>query len=573
MNSKRSSRQEKVEVAQETLRILQSRQYGIAGGEHVEFGPQLDAAITGTILYPENVEIGSSCGSSFATGMVEGKMVIKITNETTLAAGKRLYNSIQPAEDESLCVLNFASAKNPGGGFQTGAEAQEESLARASGLYACLQGHNDDFYEPNRRNPHDGLYSHAILYSPNVPFFRTDAGTLCPPWYASVITAPAPNAGVALKKRGAAEVRQALHERCGRILRAAKLQRQTHLVLGAFGCGVFQNDPQEVADAFDAWLATAEFVGAFRHVVFAIVGSKHNNNLDVFKNRFSATAVRTSSAGYAAGKSAPNTKVDQLPVATIDRTHVDHEMAQVECIETESKKGRWRKMDCNNPGKNGKGKEGERKDVSSPATVAAGVQQVFDFFVVLDFEATCDEGSRQPQPQEIIEFPLVLVDSRTLRVVDEFRSYVRPQHHPQLTAFCRSLTGIQQSQIDEAPAFRDVFHQACNWLHKHGLLQQDKCSAALVTCGDWDLRTMLPAQLRVASLQKTPKIFREWVNIKKTYTAATGKRSQGMAGMLQDLGIPLVGHHHSGLDDSRNIAQILICLCRHCSVDVNGWIW
>lgn len=544
-----SSRQKRQKIAEETLQILHSAEYDMADGQHVKLGPQLSVAVAGTVLYPEKTDIASSCPSADLTSATE--LAIEVTNETTLGAAKRLYDSLTGVGNPSLCLLNFASAKNPGGGFQNGAEAQEESLARASGLYACLQTHSDDFYEPNRRNPKDGLYSHAILYSPKVPFFRQDDGSLCPPWYASVITSPAPNAGVALKKRGASEVSEALHERCGRILRIAKQQGQTNLVLGAFGCGVFQNEPEQVAATFDAWLrGSSEFAGAFHHVVFAIPGG-NNTNLDAFQNRFRATpAAGCSSAGYAQGNHAA-------------KVHATEVASSVESTQAQAPKGRWRKKSDQ--------QQMSTQDWNSPKHANAGVQQRFDFFVVLDFEATCDEGSRQPQPQEIIEFPLVLVDARTLTVVDEFRSYVRPYYHPRLTAFCTNLTGIKQSQVDESPTFRDVFHEACNWLDGHGLLQQKKHSAAVVTCGDWDLRSMLPNQCQVANLNKRPKIFREWVNIKKTYQAATGKRAQGMTGMLDDLKIPLVGHHHSGLDDCRNIAQILTRLCRQSVVDLNGW--
>lgn len=541
----RQDRQGRVEIAQETLRILQSTEYRMADGARIELGPQLEAAIGGTTLYLESEEIGPVLENP------NYQVRIDVRGETTLAAGKRLFDSIDTSKGERLCILNFASAKNPGGGFQTGAVAQEESLALASGLYACLQIHNDDLYEPNRRNPKDGLYSHSMLYSPQVPFFRNDAGALCLPWCASVITAPAPNAGVALKKCGAAMVKQSLYERCGRILRIAKLQKQTHLVLGAYGCGVFQNDPKEVAEIFHAWLST-EFAGAFQYVVFAILHSSNNSNLAIFRNHFHEASGSSCSAGYAPGTKSQTEMPSNAAIAT--------SQAQLQSGGgIGSKKGRWRKTSSNS------------QECKSVPSAVAGVQQWFDFFVVLDFEATCDEG-RQPQPQEIIELPLVLVDAKALCVVDEFRSYVKPQHHPTLTAFCSKLTGIQQRQIDEAPAFRDVFQEACAWLDTHGLLRQGQYTAAIVTCGDWDLKTMLPAQCKVAKLQKTPQLFREWVNIKKTFTAATGLYARGMTEMLDGLGLPLVGHHHSGLDDSRNIAQILISICRHHAVELNGWI-
>jgi len=231
---------------------------------------------------------------------------------------------------------------------------------------------------------------------------------------------------------------------------------------------------------------------------------------------------------------------------------------------SQERMGRWRKKPQQQKGY-------AQTLVPKGSVLPHGVQQRFDFFVVLDFEATCDEH-QQPQPQEIIEFPLVLVDSVTLQIVDEFRSYVRPVRHPHLSAFCTKLTGIQQHEVDDAPEFREVFKQACSWLDQH--LQQRKKSAALVTCGDWDLKTMLPRQCQTAQVHAVPQVFKEWVNIKKTYSVATGRHAGGMKPMLDTLGLPLVGHHHSGLDDSRNIAQILISLCRNGAViDLNGWLY
>merc|ERR1719265_1618457 len=183
----------------------------------------------------------------------------------------------------------------------------------------------------------------------------------------------------------------------------------------------------------------------------------------------------------------------------------------------------------------------------APAPKRDYVQQQVEFFVVLDFEATCDKPN-QPEPQEIIEFPLVLVDAATLQIVNEFHSYVRPSKHPHLSAFCSWFTGIQQRDMDEAPEFPEVFKQACTWLDVQ--LQKGQRSAAIVTCGDWDLRSMLPRQCHDSKVHDMPQIFKQWVNIKKTYSDATGKWPAGMKAMLNDLGLPLAGQHNSGLDDS-----------------------
>ncbi len=184
--------------------------------------------------------------------------------------------------------------------------------------------------------------------------------------------------------------------------------------------------------------------------------------------------------------------------------------------------------------------------------------------VVLDFEATCDDRER-PSPQEIIEFPSVLLSARTLEVVDAFESFVRPIHHPTLTDFCRRLTSIEQRDVDAARPFPEVFaaHQA--WLTSHALSLTEpdgELSYAFVTCGDWDLKTMLPAQLSACDppLDFAPHPYRRWINVKKPFKAWRGGRSAGMPQMLRALGLPLDGRHHRGIDDCRNIAKIVRAL-------------
>ncbi|WP_259391506.1 TIGR02452 family protein [Paenibacillus sp. 1011MAR3C5] len=116
--------------------------------------------------------------------------IIEVTEETTLAAAARLAK-----EEEEICCLNFASAKHPGGGFLTGARAQEESLARASGLYPTIV-QMKEMYSHNAWQ-RICLYSDYIIYSPKVPVFRDDSGVLLDKAYpVSIITSPAVNAGV-----------------------------------------------------------------------------------------------------------------------------------------------------------------------------------------------------------------------------------------------------------------------------------------------------------------------------------------------------------------------------------------
>lgn len=202
---------------------------------------------------------------------------LQLTTESTLAATHRLAG-------DGLVVLNFASARNVGGGWLDGANAQEESLCRASSLAATLET-QAGYYKANRACS-TALYTDLTIVSRGVTFFRDDAGTLLgKPTVATVITCPAPNAGALLgtvsrvygdnaAARAAreapvrGEVREALRRRARNVVLIASHLGCKHLILGAWGCGVFRNEPEEVAEAFRLALAEID-VGA---AVFAILG-------------------------------------------------------------------------------------------------------------------------------------------------------------------------------------------------------------------------------------------------------------------------------------------------------------
>ena len=144
-------------------------------------------------------------------------------------------------------VLNFASAKNPGGGFLNGAKAQEESLAISSTLYPTLTAH-EEYYLENRAH-RSMMYLDYAIYSPEVVFFRDGAFQLIDtPAKASVLTLPAVNMGqVLLKGEDVEEAKRVMRRRMKLALAIFAEQKAKHLVLGAYGCGVFRNDPKEIA--------------------------------------------------------------------------------------------------------------------------------------------------------------------------------------------------------------------------------------------------------------------------------------------------------------------------------------
>jgi len=186
------------------------------------------------------------------------------------------------------------------------------------------------------------------------------------------------------------------------------------------------------------------------------------------------------------------------------------------------------------------------------------------YLLILDFEATCDQADADNTthvrfgPPEIIEFPTILYNIDARKVEGEFHTYVKPQINPILTKFCTELTGIQQSWVDQAPVLLDVLKNHDIWLHENGLLlngQPTEKTFAYVTCGDWDLKQMLPSQCERLKYKRL-HYFWQWINIKFIFQRVTNISGKAMAQMLQVLKLPLEGKHHSGIDDCRNITKI-----------------
>lgn len=188
-------------------------------------------------------------------------------------------------EPGEIGVLNFASGKNPGGGFLNGANAQEESLAASSGLYGSLLIHSE-YYEANRQCGHMCYTDHGI-YSPQVVFFRDERfQLLAEPVLASVLTMPAVNYGqVLLKGEDATSAKEVMQHRMALVLVIFAHFGLKRLILGAYGCGVFRNDPLDVATWWRDLLIDQGYGTLFDEVVFAILdGSKTQHCLKAFEN-------------------------------------------------------------------------------------------------------------------------------------------------------------------------------------------------------------------------------------------------------------------------------------------------
>ncbi|XP_049413352.1 uncharacterized exonuclease domain-containing protein At3g15140 [Solanum stenotomum] len=182
-------------------------------------------------------------------------------------------------------------------------------------------------------------------------------------------------------------------------------------------------------------------------------------------------------------------------------------------------------------------------------------QQEFEYFLVLDLEGKV----------EILEFPVLLFDAKTMDVVDLFHRFVRPtkMHEERINQYIEGKygkLGVDRVWHDTAIPFAEVIEQFEVWLGERQLWRNELggClnNAAFVTCGNWDLKTKVPQQCTVAGM-KLPPYFMEWINLKDVFLNFYKRRAPGMLSMMRELQIPLSGSHHLGIDDSNNIARVI----------------
>ncbi|GAA1068965.1 TIGR02452 family protein [Kitasatospora nipponensis] len=282
-------------MARENEEIAERGTYRGPGGVSVTIGGLLAAARAGTVSYtPEE-----SAALLDEPSPGPGDPAVEVTAEGSLQAADRLVRSLAAGDGarggETVAVLNFASARNPGGGYLRGSRAQEEDLCRGALLYRCLLA-APDYYEAHRASD-DLRYSHRIIFSPGVPVIRDEkCDLLARPYPVSFLTSPAPNATQLRLRSQDVGLAPVLAERAKRLLAVAARHEVRHLVLGAWGCGVFGNDPAQVAQAFA--VALESYGGAFEHVVFAVWDRQSvSANRAAFAQRFAGGGRRGSADG------------------------------------------------------------------------------------------------------------------------------------------------------------------------------------------------------------------------------------------------------------------------------------
>ena len=182
------------------------------------------------------------------------------------------------------------------------------------------------------------------------------------------------------------------------------------------------------------------------------------------------------------------------------------------------------------------------------------------YVCILDFEATCwseKENTRNDNIREIIEFPSILykVDSeKNVQFVSEFQKYVKPVLNPILSKFCTELTKITQETVNKADTFKTVYKQHFQWIQEY---VQNGEKLIFYTCGIWDLEIMLPIETKRYNL-KLYHHYTKYLDLKNEFQNHYKVHAGGMTNMMKTLSIQHTGILHSGIDDCRNLAKVLI---------------
>ncbi len=246
------SRTHAIQLGRIAYEAMKNESY-LHNGQAIKWRSEIQQAIA------QKVSIAPSCNLKHSQSEQFLETEIVVVNQSTLSVAHQLVSAgFKPL------TLNFANGIEPGGGFLTGGRAQEETLCRASALYLTLV--DDPMYAAHAKRPLPDSSDWAI-YSPQVPVFCDDSGQSYPrPWLLDFISCAAPYA----PRLGHDYASVLLKQRTDRILSIACSFGYTTLILGAWGCGAFGNDPARTAQDFKQALLT-KFAGRFAKIVFAIV--------------------------------------------------------------------------------------------------------------------------------------------------------------------------------------------------------------------------------------------------------------------------------------------------------------
>lgn len=274
---KEMRRKKNVAILEDTLAILERGGYSKDGQEvQIPFSPEHMREIQ--VFLPE--ELASLAVTKQDEPQTQnGSCTFSCENEDTLVLAQKQYQSLKSAGDATpkILVLNFASATQPGGQTRNGANAQEEDLCRRTSLLLSLESEGAKRYYDYNNAKKTRMGSDAVMLSPNVEVIRdTSSETLPHLFPISILSCAAPMVRLGLEGMSQQEYESMLYKRIQGILLVAAAHGYRHLILGAFGCGVYGNNAATVSGLFDRAIRDFTYAGnrsnqLFDSIEFAVL--------------------------------------------------------------------------------------------------------------------------------------------------------------------------------------------------------------------------------------------------------------------------------------------------------------
>ncbi len=250
------------QILDDTFGILEKGCYKKDGQDiRLPFSPEQMREIQ--VFLPEDIDaLRAKAAASCDTGHPQQNTTCTFSceNEDALVLAQRKYLELKENGEPNpgVLVLNLASSTHPGGQTRKGASAQEEDLCRRTSLLLSLESESAKKYYDYNNARKTRMGSDGVMISPYVEVIKdASADTLSEPFPISVMSCAAPMIRMGLEGMTQQEYRDMLSGRIQGMLLVAASLNYRHLILGAFGCGIFGNDAAVVSDLF--YKAVQEF--------------------------------------------------------------------------------------------------------------------------------------------------------------------------------------------------------------------------------------------------------------------------------------------------------------------------
>lgn len=273
-----------IEMLYDTLSIIENGCYEI-NGETVELKLSRKQMEEALVYLPEDIE-EIARAKDISHVHRTGRVGYGCLNMDSFALARRRMEQFSGALDQNegkpVLVLNLANPVNPGGGVRHGARAQEEDLCRKSTLLVSLEGENAAPYYKYNQSLDTYMGSDAVIIHPQVEIIKDDNGDLLPKTViVAVMTCAAPMLTYGMEGMSHEEYESMVYHRITGMLKVAAYSGYRYLVLGAFGCGAFDNDAAVVSDLFREALLDFDYDGMsaedmFRRIDFAVLDRSSN---------------------------------------------------------------------------------------------------------------------------------------------------------------------------------------------------------------------------------------------------------------------------------------------------------